>query len=167
MAGRLVTADRWTELIRTFVVGTPAPQGSKRHVGGGRLIESSAKVKPWREAVAAELAGHAGAFPDVPVHLDATFVLRRPKGHWGTGRNVGQLRATAPMLPGTKPDLDKLLRALCDALVMGGVIGGDQQITSITAAKRYANHGAPTGVWIELRPDDSTATEITSPTETN
>ena len=154
MAGRLVTADRWTELIRTFVVGTPAPQGSKRHVGGGRLIESSAKVKPWREAVAAELAGHAGAFPDVPVHLDATFVLRRPKGHWGTGRNAGQLRATAPMLPGTKPDLDKLLRALCDAIAMAGVVRGDQQITTITAAKRYARANEATGVWLTLTADN-------------
>ena len=31
----------------------PAPQGSKRHVGGGRLIEASKRVKPWRQAVAA------------------------------------------------------------------------------------------------------------------
>jgi hypothetical protein len=31
----------------------PAPQGSKRHVGNGRMIESSTKVKPWRQAVIA------------------------------------------------------------------------------------------------------------------
>ena len=33
------------------VYGQPAPQGSKRHVGGGRMIESSKAVAPWREAV--------------------------------------------------------------------------------------------------------------------
>ena len=142
-------------LLRAFVPGTPAPQGSKRHVGGGRLIESSAKLKPWREAVAADLATYAGAFPDGSVHLEATFVLRRPKGHWGSGRNAGQLRATAPSLPAVKPDLDKLLRALCDAIAMAGVVRGDQQITTITAAKRYASANEATGVRIALRPDES------------
>lgn len=141
-------------MITAFIVGTPAPQGSHRHVGGGRLIESSAKVKPWRETVAAELAGHAGAFPDVPVHLEAVFVLRRPKGHWGSGRNADRLTPSAPSLPAVKPDLDKLLRALCDAIAMAGVVRGDQQITTITAAKRYARADEATGVWVALRRDE-------------
>ena len=34
-----------------FVLGEPAPQGSKRHVGHGILLEQSKKVKPWREAI--------------------------------------------------------------------------------------------------------------------
>jgi hypothetical protein len=38
-------------LLRVDVYGLPAPQGSKRHVGGGRMIEASKKVGPWREAV--------------------------------------------------------------------------------------------------------------------
>ena len=33
------------------VHGTPAPQGSKRHVGNGVMVESSKKVKPWRQDV--------------------------------------------------------------------------------------------------------------------
>lgn len=40
-------------MIAFDVYGEPAPQGSKRHVGGGRMIESSAKVKPWRQDVVA------------------------------------------------------------------------------------------------------------------
>ena len=31
-----------------FVPGIPAPQGSKRHVGHGVMVESSARVKSWR-----------------------------------------------------------------------------------------------------------------------
>lgn len=51
--------------------GTPAPQGSKRHVGRGVMIESSKNLKPWREAVKyAALA----AKPDV----DAYFPKRGP-----------------------------------------------------------------------------------------
>ena len=35
------------------VRGVPAPQGSKRHIGHGIMIENSKKVKPWRQDVRA------------------------------------------------------------------------------------------------------------------
>jgi crossover junction endodeoxyribonuclease RusA len=41
------------EGVAFTVRGLPAPQGSKRHVGGGRMVESSANVKPWRADVRA------------------------------------------------------------------------------------------------------------------
>lgn len=34
-----------------YAEGFPAPQGSKTHVGGGRLVESSRRVGPWRGTV--------------------------------------------------------------------------------------------------------------------
>jgi len=34
------------------VPGIPAPQGSKRHVGGGRMVESSRSLPEWRASVA-------------------------------------------------------------------------------------------------------------------
>src|ERR1700676_3259288 len=46
-AGRRERGDRMKITVR----GIPAPQGSKRHVGGGRMIEMSKAVGPWREAV--------------------------------------------------------------------------------------------------------------------
>ena len=39
-----------SRMIEIKVIGLPAPQGSKRHVGHGVMIESSNNVKPWREA---------------------------------------------------------------------------------------------------------------------
>ena len=67
--------------MRITVHGTPAPQGSKRHVGNGVMVESSAKVKPWREAVkwAARQSMDVGrefAFVgDIPLAVDVTFYL--------------------------------------------------------------------------------------------
>ena len=40
------------------VRGVPAPQGSKRHIGNGILIENSKKVKPWRQDVRAAAIAH-------------------------------------------------------------------------------------------------------------
>lgn len=43
-----------TNTITFRVFGEPAPKGSKRHVGNGRLIESSKKLPAWMRAVKQE-----------------------------------------------------------------------------------------------------------------
>lgn len=119
-------------VVEFTVYGEPAPQGSKRHVGNGRMIESSAKVKPWRQDVAQ--AGHnamyafitdgvnqAMALPplDGPLMASIVFTLQRPP--------------SAPkhrIWPDRKPDLSKLLRSTEDALVTSGVIADDARIVS-------------------------------------
>jgi crossover junction endodeoxyribonuclease RusA len=125
--------------MRIEVAGIPAPQGSKRHVGGGRMVESSRAVGPWREAVRAETQRAVkleGSFAG-PVHLELTFWLPRPKGHYGTGRNAGQVRESAPCYPTSRPDVDKLARAVLDGLVDGGAFADDSEVTSLTTVKRY------------------------------
>ena len=136
--------------IRVF--GTPAPQGSKRHVGNGVLIESSAKVKPWRQDVrAAVLLDHAGVRFDGPVSLTVGFLLRRPASHFRTGRNAHLLRDSAPAYPGKKPDIDKLLRSTLDGLGESGIWRDDAQVVEVVARKLYADH-EPTGAHITIEP---------------
>lgn len=130
------------ELI--FIVpGRAAPQGSKRHVGGGVMVESSKRVKPWRADVreAAMVAmRHAGLTLPMPgpFSLVAEFVVARPKGHL-TSR--GALSATGRRTPYPMGggDVDKLCRALCDAL-SGIVYHDDRQVVRIEAAKSYGEH---------------------------
>ncbi|MFD7793562.1 RusA family crossover junction endodeoxyribonuclease [Streptomyces sp. NPDC059759] len=129
------------------VHGTPGPQGSKTHNAAGALYESSAKVKPWREAVkSAALDGIAydeSWMPlDEPVRLDVVFTLRRAKHHYGTGKNAGVLKASAPQFPTGKPDLDKLVRSTQDALKDAGVLHDDSVVTAVFAAKAYPLTGA-------------------------
>lgn len=135
------------------VHGIPAPQGSKRHVGNGRMIESSRKVGPWREAVKAAVLAATSRKPtalDGPVQVDITFILPRPKGHYGTGRNAGKVRTSAPAEPTTKPDLDKLLRSTLDALTDVGAIRDDSQVVRIEAAKVYSWPEEPPGATIHI-----------------
>ncbi|WP_164932297.1 MULTISPECIES: RusA family crossover junction endodeoxyribonuclease [unclassified Streptomyces] len=132
--------------------GTPGPQGSKTRNAAGAMYESSAKVKPWREAVksaALDAIGHdAHAYDigwkplDEPVHLEVVFTLRRPKHHYGTGRNTGVLKASAPTHPTGKPDLDKLLRSTQDALKDAGVLRDDSVVTATTATKTFVFTGS-------------------------
>jgi Holliday junction resolvase RusA-like endonuclease len=128
------------ELVVT-VTGRPAPQGSKRHVGGGRMVESSAAVGPWRDAIRAEASAAAvrqrWVTPARAVSLYVVFTLPRPAGHYRTGRYADLLRPNAPPYPETRPDLDKLIRSTLDALTDAGVITDDGLVVAIEAVKAY------------------------------
>ena len=123
--------------IEFTIPGAAAPQGSKRAIrlrtGRTVLVESSAKVKPFR-AVAALAATEAWRGPPYRecVGLEVTFRFVRPKSHY---KADGSLRVGVPLAPG-KPDIDKLLRALLDALT-GVIYVDDAQVACIWATKEY------------------------------
>lgn len=128
------------------VYGLPAPQGSKRHVGGGIMVESSKKVAPWREDVKLAALRALEACPDwdrvAPlVRLQVTFYLPRPRSHFRTGKFSDDLRDTAPIFAGKKPDLDKLLRSTGDALTTAGAYSDDSRVVTIWASKVYTRSG--------------------------
>jgi crossover junction endodeoxyribonuclease RusA len=119
------------------VPGKPAPQGSKRHVGRGILIESSKEVGPWRERVA--LAAHR-AMDGRPLISDAVavrlaFTMPRPQS--------APKRITPPA--SKRPDVDKLARAVLDALT-DVVLADDSLIVDLSATKRLAEIGEAPGV---------------------
>lgn len=126
---------------------SPAPQGSKRHVGGGRMVESSAKVKPWREAVRQEAIATGLAISAEPIYLHLLFRFRRPKGHWNA---KGELKPSAPKAIITRPDLDKLCRSTLDALT-GVLFADDSQVAFLVASKEYCLPGELEGCQIEIR----------------
>lgn len=124
--------------METFVVlGLPVPQGSMKHVGGGRIVSKSPKLKEWRSKVAQVVRDQAGepAYPDA-VSITVTFVMPKPK----------TVKRDLPTVP---PDLDKLQRAIGDALSIDvKYLNDDSQITEWHAYKTY---GAPSGVIIQVQ----------------
>ena len=136
-------------MIVVTVRGIPAPQGSKRHVGGGRMVESSRAVGPWREAVRAETQRVMSALGEPlqgPLWVTLRFTLPRPKGHYGA-RGV---RPSAPVWPATRPDLDKLARAALDGLVAGGAIPDDSRVCRLEVEKEYAEQSDIPGMIAEI-----------------
>lgn len=141
----------------TFCVyGTPAPQGSKRgfvnRSGGVSMVESSAKVKPWRQDVKHAALDFLAAGDPItgPVRVDITFLLARPKGHYRTGKNSALLRDSAPEFPAVKPDVDKLLRSTLDALGEAGVWKDDAQVVGANVWKLYADPKVP-GAYVVIQ----------------
>jgi len=117
-------------LLDVFVSGRPAPQGSKRHVGNGIMVESSKALPAWREAVRWSTAQAWNRQPpiDGPVHLTLEFVLPRPLST--------PKRRTPPATK--KPDASKLLRAVEDALTDAGVWRDDSLVVDLRVTKRIA-----------------------------
>ena len=107
-------------LVYAFrVYGDPAPQGSKRHLGNGVMVEMSRKVKPWRSAVteaAVDARDPDIGLLDEALIVDMVFTAVRPRSHYRTGRNAHLLRDNAPARPMSAPDLTKLARSTEDAI---------------------------------------------------
>ena len=140
---------------RFWVPGVPGPQGSKRgmvRAGKVVMVESSAKVKPWRQAVAAAVIARRIRVPrKVETHVSFIFRLPRPASHYGTGRNAGKLKATAPLYSVNTPDGDKLCRSTNDGLTDGGAVVDDAQIVTSFYATEYTRDPEGPGAWITLR----------------
>lgn len=138
-APTLLDGDRAVEF---HVPGKPAPQGSKRHVGRGILVESSKEVGPWRErvAIAAHNAMAGRGLLMGPVEVDLSFVLPRPKS----------APKTRTASAAKRPDIDKLARACLDALT-DVVFGDDGQVVRLVAQKRIAEAwGEAAGVLVRV-----------------
>lgn len=132
-------------MLDFFVAGTPVPQGSKNaYVRGGRavLVDANPRLKAWRAAVrsAAEeaIAEDGWETLDEPCKVHLGFIMPSPKRpRWG--------------LPAVKPDIDKLTRAVFDALTDAGVWRDDSRVVSMNVTKRYAGSVAwCPGVWVEV-----------------
>jgi len=129
--------------INLRVNGLPAPQGSKKHVGNGVMIESSKRVKPWRQDVKLDTRDqYKGPLLTGPVSIDITFWLPRPKSHYRTGKFAGQLKPNAPThsTSALAGDIDKLVRCTLDGLSAkcgGVIIADDSLVVTLTCEKRY------------------------------
>ena len=120
-------------MIEFEVVGSPAAQGSKKHVGGGRMVEMAKGHKPWRDAVAHAARDIANTIDDAPLDgalmLTVEFRFPMPTSRRKVVRDAGR----CPKI--SAPDLDKAIRAVGDALQAGGLIRDDARLCEIHASK--------------------------------
>ena len=135
-----------------FVAGRPVPQGSLRHVGRGKLVHDSPKLAAWRQAIAWTVRAEVGC-----LHLDPAETI-----------GVRCAFNLHPKRKGDSPDLDKLVRAVLDALTMVAFVD-DKQVVSIEA-QRHLVADEPEGLalWAQASPfaSEAKAKPINSPSKT-
>lgn len=145
------------EHLLTFtVLGKCEPQGSAtafvpttkngqpiRREGGSIVVNITSDnpaLKKWRGEIEKAARRAWGARPPIEeesLYVEVCFFLKRPEGHWRSGRNAHLLKDDAPAHPITIPDVDKLLRAILDGM-SGVVYKDDALVTKAPPEKRYA-----------------------------
>lgn len=105
----------------------PIPQGSMRHIGNGRMIHNKAQELAVYRASLALLAKTKFKTPSAePVSITLEFGIVQPKS----------VRRPMPTVP---PDIDKLARAVLDALT-GIAYIDDSQVVRLAASKVYSQN---------------------------
>ena len=131
-------------MLHVVVHGKPVPQGSVRSLGTGRpsVHGNAERLWPWRDSI---IIATQSAMIDAgwhrtqgPLSVYGSFCFDRPQSHFTPG---GALRATAPAWPVTRAngDLDKLQRAVGDALTAAGAIFDDSQIVRWAVMKQFVS----------------------------
>lgn len=120
-------------------------------VNGRAVLTSASKnLKEWRNLIA--YAARDNLPVDGPfsygeaVQVDAKFFFVRPKSHL---KKNGELTKSAPRSKHSKPDVDKLARAVLDALT-GVYFDDDSQVVRLTVTKEYALPGENPGLEIQV-----------------
>lgn len=144
-----------TRTLAFLVRGLPVPQGALvRSPHGGLYHRDARRLEDWRHAIAAAAAGAIDGPPiEGPVSVSVDFVFPRPQSHYlpaNSRRPEPELRPGAPVHHSGAPDVDKLLRALLDALT-GVVIRDDGQVAITRASKLYETPERPVGCAVAVR----------------
>lgn len=142
-------------MISFLVPGIPRPKGSLRAFAtkGGRVgvKENNADmVQPWMGTIAVAALKAGAEIVDGPVRVGLTFIFPRPKFHYN---KAGGLKINAPFHHTKKPDLDKLVRAVLDALTGVAFVDDSQVVSLAPAKKRYLIEEGlkeACGVWVEI-----------------
>lgn len=130
-----------TQLTKEYAVrvyGLPTPQGSytckAKHVTRSNIQPGNEPdLKVWRALVAK--AGRALPITglDGPIGVEVTLTVARPKT---VTRDWPHRKANQKGVGG---DVDKLARAVLDALETSGLLENDAQVVELTARKCYPN----------------------------
>lgn len=161
-----MTTDTTPQTLRptltVHVIGKPVQQGSKvaNRFGHGVRDANATKLKPWRAEVSGTVAQamHDTGWTtlDGPIGIELTFTHVRPAAHYGTGRNAGVLKDSAPFWKSTGPDIDKLTRAILDSLTDARAIRDDARVARLVVDDLWAD--AEAGVRIVVYPLESVTT---------
>ena len=126
------------------------PKNKMKAIRTQHYVDKKHDVMAWKHSI---MAGFSLIHKivlkkiDGPVKITMFFTMPRTKGHYGTGRNAGVVKASAAYHHIKKGDIDNLVKAVLDAMVDCAILKDDNIVCDLHATKRY---GENPGVEIEV-----------------
>ena len=128
----------WVPVVEFEVRGDPKAQPRHRHYSRGRFVKVYDPAADAKDLLASVIQEHAPSEPlEGAIRIDVHTFFPRPASHYGTGRNSGKLKASAPLYYSKKPDRDNLDKFLLDS--MNGIFfKDDAQVCDGPVTKQYS-----------------------------
>jgi Holliday junction resolvase RusA-like endonuclease len=139
-----IELPEWFELIKVFHLPAEKPLAKMRAKAFklGEHIKFYNPQKEEEDAVKAEvLKQMAGSGPaEGPLFVSIIFYIPRPKADYGTGKNAGAVKPSAPYFHIKKPDEDNLSKFYKD--VMNKIVySDDAQVCGCFTWKQPSKNG--------------------------
>jgi Holliday junction resolvase RusA-like endonuclease len=130
-------------LLHLVVPGDPVSQGNPQQFRNGGVAYPKA-TRTHRAYIETSLAAYWQPQPPITesVIVRCEFHFARPTSHFGTGRNAGRLKDSAPTRHAQQPDLDKLFRLILDSLTTVGVWVDDRLAGRLVGEKHWTPPGS-------------------------
>lgn len=137
------TGREWVEIARIRVYGIPVgqPRARARAVRVGTAVTARmydpGTADGWKRDIQQACLPFRKSTPLLcNLKVDSVAYFPRPKSHYGTGRNSGKLKVTAPTHNDGKPDRDNLDKAILDAMTGIGFMRDDKQVVKGEAPEK-------------------------------
>ena len=123
-------------MIEFTIYGKPIALKRHRSTRSGRMYDPSAKDK---KKIWVKIAKYNRSLPLTgEIMIQLLFVMERPKSHYRTGKFKHLLKDDIPEYHSYTPDLDNLVKMVCDVIQgKDRFIIDDSQICRIQAEKIY------------------------------
>ena len=126
-------------MISFTIPGQPTPLKRHRVAKNGRMYDPSAKDK---NQIWLQIAKYKPKYPlSGDIMLKLVFTMPRPKKHFRAGKYKHLLKDGVSEFHSYKPDLDNLVKFVCDVIGRGRFILDDRQICMLQAEKVYGFTG--------------------------
>ena len=127
-------------MINFTITGKPIPLKRHRVTKHGRMYDPSHKDKKQIWLQIAKFKPRRPLAGDIMIKL--MFTMPRPKNHYRTGKFKHLLKDNVPEYHSYTPDLDNMVKMICDVIQgKGRMICDDSQICMLQAEKVWGFKG--------------------------
>jgi len=127
--------------IKLIIPGNPIAKKRPRFARRGKFVKTyndqETEESKFLFHVMQQWKGELIENTSIAIHIK--FCMKRPKSDYGTGRNTGKLKKSAPVDHIKKPDIDNMIKFVLDVL-NGHVYHDDSLINYIASAKCYCEN---------------------------